>query len=48
VYEDGDGWQYVRDPDGERVNGVWLLPADEPAVVESRLRVPLPCRRTRD
>ena len=35
VYEDAERRQYVLDPDGERVNGQWLAPADEPAVVEA-------------
>ena len=35
VYEDAEGRQYVFDPDGERVNGQWLAPAEEPAVVEA-------------
>jgi hypothetical protein len=33
VYEDAQGRQYVLNPDGEKVYGVWLLPADEPEVV---------------
>jgi hypothetical protein len=33
VYEDTDGRQRVVGHDGERVYGVWLLPADEPLVV---------------
>jgi hypothetical protein len=33
VFEDDDGGQYVDD-DGERVDGQWLLPADEAVVVE--------------
>jgi hypothetical protein len=32
VYEDADGRQWVAGYDGERVYGVWLMPADEPAV----------------
>jgi len=35
VYEDAEGRQYVLGPDGERVDGRWLAPADEPAVVEA-------------
>jgi hypothetical protein len=35
VYADGER-QYVLGDDGERVYGVWLLPADEPVVVEER------------
>jgi len=35
VYEDAEGRQYVLDSDGERVNGQWVAPADEPAVVEA-------------
>jgi hypothetical protein len=34
VYEDADGRQWVIGYDGERVYGVWQLPADEPVVVE--------------
>jgi hypothetical protein len=34
VYEDADGRQWVAGHDGEPVYGVWLLPADEPVVVE--------------
>jgi hypothetical protein len=34
VYEDAEGRQYVPDPDGVKVYGVWLWPAVEPAVVE--------------
>ena len=33
VHEDADGRQWVACHDGERVYGVWLLPADEPVVV---------------
>jgi predicted RNA-binding protein YlxR (DUF448 family) len=33
VYEDDQG-QYVLDPDGEMVRGVWLLPPDEALIVE--------------
>ena len=33
VYEDADGRQWVAGHDGERVYGVWLMPADEPVVV---------------
>jgi hypothetical protein len=36
VHEDAEGRQYVLGPDGERVCGHWLPPADEPAVVESQ------------
>jgi hypothetical protein len=36
VYEDAEGRQYVLGPDGERMYGQWLPPADEPAVVETR------------
>ena len=32
VYEDADGRPWVAGYDGERVYGVWLMPADEPAV----------------
>jgi hypothetical protein len=31
VYEDAEGRQYVQD-DGVKVYGMWLPPADEPAV----------------
>ena len=34
VYEGYDGRQWVAGYDGECVYGVWLPPADEPAVVE--------------
>jgi hypothetical protein len=34
VYEDSEGRQWVIGYDGVRVYGVWLLPADEPVVVE--------------
>ena len=34
VYEDAEGRQNVVGPDGERIYGQWLPPADEPAVVE--------------
>ena len=33
VCEDGEAWQWVAGYDGERVYGVWLVPADEPVVV---------------
>jgi hypothetical protein len=33
VFEDDQGRQYVLDDDGQRVDGVWLPPADEPIVV---------------
>ena len=33
VYEDADRRQWVIGHDGERVYGVWLMPADEPVVV---------------
>ena len=33
VYEDADGRQWVAGYGGERVYGVWLVPADEPVVV---------------
>jgi hypothetical protein len=36
TYEDAEGREYVLGPDGERLYGQWLLPADEPAVVETR------------
>jgi hypothetical protein len=34
VYEDADGRQWVLGYDGERVYGVWVMPADEPVMVE--------------
>ena len=33
VYENADGRQWVAGYGGERVYGVWLMPADEPVVV---------------
>ena len=36
VYEDAEGRQYVLGPEGARMYGQWLPPADEPAVVEGR------------
>ena len=33
VYEDTDGRQWVVGYEGERVYGVWIMPADEPVVV---------------
>jgi hypothetical protein len=33
VYEDAAGRQYVLNDDGEPVEGVWVLPADEPVIV---------------
>jgi hypothetical protein len=33
VYEDADSRQWVAGYDGERVYGVWLVPADEPVIV---------------
>jgi hypothetical protein len=33
VYEDADGRQWVVGHDGERVYGVWVMPADEPVAV---------------
>jgi hypothetical protein len=43
VYEDADGRQWVVGYDGERVYGVWIIPADEPVliVMEGQL-APLP------
>jgi hypothetical protein len=35
MHEDADGQQWVVGHDGERVHGVWLMPADEPVVVAS-------------
>jgi hypothetical protein len=34
VCEDADGRQWVTGYDGERVYGLWLMPADEPVVVK--------------
>jgi hypothetical protein len=34
VYEDGEGRHWVAGYDGERVYGVWLVPADEPVMVK--------------
>jgi hypothetical protein len=34
VHEDDDGRQWVTGYEGEKVYGVWLLPADKPLVVE--------------
>ena len=34
VHEDDDGRQWVTGYEGERVYGMWLLPADEPVMVE--------------
>jgi hypothetical protein len=34
VFKDADGRQWVTGYDVERVYGVWLVPADEPVVVE--------------
>jgi hypothetical protein len=50
VYEDGERRQYVFDPDGERVYGRWLLPADKPYAVSTtgrheRPRAPTPAQR---
>jgi hypothetical protein len=28
VYEDANGDRFVSDDDGQRIEGVWLLPAD--------------------
>ena len=36
VYEDADGRQLVTGYAGERVYGVWLIPADEPMVFDCR------------
>ena len=33
VYEDADSRQWVAGYGGERVYGVWLMPADEPLLV---------------
>jgi hypothetical protein len=34
VYEDADGRQWVVGDHGEPVYGVWVVPADEPLLVE--------------
>jgi hypothetical protein len=34
VHEDADGRQWVTGYEGEMVYGVWLLPADEPVLVD--------------
>jgi hypothetical protein len=34
MFEDSDGRQWVTGDDAERVYGVWLMPADEPVVLE--------------
>jgi hypothetical protein len=39
VYEDADGRQWVVGHDGEKVYGVWLLPADEPVIVGGRTEI---------
>ncbi len=36
LYETPDGRQYVLGYEGEPVYGQWLMPADEPVVVEVR------------
>ena len=44
VYEDADGQQWVVGYEGERVYGVWMIPADEPVVVEggsAQMRSPI-------
>jgi hypothetical protein len=33
VYEEADGRQYVVDDEGQRIEGVWLLPPDQAVVV---------------
>jgi hypothetical protein len=38
VYEDAAGRQYVTSHDGEPVYGQWLMPADEPVVIEEGQR----------
>ena len=40
VYEDAEGRQYVLDPNGAKVYGVRLWPADAPAVVEASEALP--------
>jgi hypothetical protein len=37
VFEDAEGRQFVEDG-GERVYGIWLVPADEPQLVQPGLR----------
>ena len=34
VHEDDDGRQWVEGYEGEQVYGVWLMPADEPLMVD--------------
>jgi hypothetical protein len=34
VQEENDGRQWVTGHEGEKVYGVWLLPADEPFIVD--------------
>jgi hypothetical protein len=34
VYEESDSRQFVLGDDGQRVYGVWVLPADEPQEVQ--------------
>jgi hypothetical protein len=38
VYEDADGRQWIVGNDGERVCGVWVMPADEPLLVAGTSR----------
>jgi hypothetical protein len=44
VYETPEGRQYVIDPDGEEVFGVWYIPreeclrVDQPTIIEARPR----------
>jgi hypothetical protein len=33
VYDDAEGRQWVVGHDGERVSGVWVMPAGEPLLV---------------
>jgi hypothetical protein len=35
VSEDADGRQWVAGYEGEKVSGVWLMPADQPVIVGS-------------
>jgi hypothetical protein len=35
VYEDADGQQWVIGYDGDRVYGLWLLPADQAFIVST-------------
>ena len=44
VCEDSDGQQWVTGYDGERVYGLWMMPADEPLLVDeasAQIRSPI-------